>query len=304
MGYLLLYGFCRLLAFLPLSLLYVVSDVLLYPLVYYLAGYRKKVVRSNLAASFPDKSTSELRRTEKDFFRYFCSVVVETIYLAGISPEEAKKRTSFINTGLLEKYQNRGQSVLVYLGHYGNWEFQTFLKLHYPGIHLINVYRPLTNKTFDRLMFKLRNRFGAELLEKQAVLRKIVFLRQQAQAGVFGMIADQSPSKTNLHYWTHFLNQDTSVLTGVERLAKSSGAAVVYADVRVVKRGYYSTEFKLITDNPRETADNEITEQYSRLMEQSILRNPACWLWTHRRWKHKRNQPENQPKSSNTKPKQ
>lgn len=299
MAYVLLYGFCRLLAFLPLNLLYFLSDVLLYPLVYYVAGYRKKVVRNNIAASFPDKSNKEKRRTEKDFFRYFCSVVVETIYLAGISTEEAKKRTSFVNTELLEKYQNRGQSVLVYLGHYGNWEYQTFLKLHFPGIYLINVYRPLTNKAFDRLMHKLRNRFGAELLEKQAVLRKIVLLRQQKQAGVFGMIADQSPSRSNLHYWTPFLNQDTSVLTGVERLAKSTGAAVVYADVRVIKRGYYNTEFKLITDQPRETADNEITEKYSRLMEQSILRDPTFWLWTHRRWKHRR-KPAESPSSEPT----
>ena len=292
MGYVFLYGFCRLLAFLPLNMLYLLSDMILYPLVYYLAGYRKKVIRTNLAASFPDKSDKERRSIEKDFYRHFCSVIVETIYLAGISTEEAKRRTSFINGELLEKYLDRGQSVLVYLGHYGNWEYQTFLTLHYPGIHLINVYRPLTSKAFDRLMFKIRDRFDAELLEKQAVLRKMVSLRQQGQAAVFGMIADQSPSKTNLHYWTRFLNQDTSVLTGVERLAKSSGAAVVYGDVRVIKRGYYSMEFKLITDRARETADNEITEKYSRLMEESILRNPAFWLWTHRRWKHKRNQAE------------
>lgn len=215
MGYVFLYGFCRLLAFLPLNMLYLLSDLILYPLVYYLAGYRKKVVRTNLAASFPDKSDKERHSIEKDFYRHFCSVIVETIYLAGISTEEAKRRTSFINGELLEKYLDRGQSVLVYLGHYGNWEYQTFLTLHYPGIHLINVYRPLTSKAFDRLMFKIRDRFDAELLEKQAVLRKMVSLRQQGQAAVFGMIADQSPSKTNLHYWTTFLNQDTSVLTGV-----------------------------------------------------------------------------------------
>ena len=155
----------------------------------------KKGGRTNLAASFPDKSDKERRSIEKDFYKHFCSVIVETIYLAGISTEEAKRRTSFINGELLEKYLDRGQSVLVYLGHYGNWEYQTFLTLHYPGIHLINVYRPLTSKAFDRLMFKIRDRFDAELLEKQAVLRKMVSLRQQGQAAVFGMIADQSPSK-------------------------------------------------------------------------------------------------------------
>ncbi|MFA6588757.1 MAG: lysophospholipid acyltransferase family protein [Bacteroidales bacterium] len=300
MGYVLLYGFCRLLAFLPLNLLYFLSDVFLYPLVYYVAAYRKKVVRVNLAASFPEKSPEELRKLEKRFYRYFCALILETIYLSGISGKEALRRTTFTNTGILENCQAKGQQVLIMLGHYGNWEYQSFLNLHCPGLHQINVYRPLRSKAFDRLMLKLRTRFGAEMVEKQAVLRKIALLRRAGQSAVFGMIADQSPSKANLHYWTRFLNQDTAVLNGVERLARSSGAAVVYADVRILKRGYYSTEFKLITDKPGETADNEITEEYSRLMEQSILREPAFWLWTHRRWKHRRNQsPKTAQKNAN-----
>lgn len=297
MAYCLLYGSCRLLACLPLNVLYVLSDCLLYPLVYYLAAYRKKVVRANLAASFPDKNAQERLQLEKRSYRHFCSIVVETIYLSGISAEEAKRRTRFVNTELIKDLLNQGQTVLVYLGHYGNWEYQTFLTLHNPDIPLINVYRPLSSRPFDRLMKKIRSRFGAEMVEKQAVLRKMVLLKRQGKAAVFGMIADQSPSKTNLHYWTPFLNQTTAVLTGVERLAKSTGAAVVYADVSQPKRGYYTTEFKLITQDPKQTADNEITEQYKCLMEQSILRDPAYWLWTHRRWKH---QPPDAPNSSRT----
>jgi len=288
-----LYGLVRLCAFLPLPVLYLISDIFLYPLVYYLVRYRLNVVRMNLKNSFPDKTKTELRGIERKFYRHFCDSFQETIRILGMSEKEARKRMVFKNMELIKETSSNDQGVLLVLGHYGNWEYQPFIFIHLQELEskkAFNIYRPLKSKAFDHLYLKIRSHFGGVNITKKEMYRTLIRLRRDGVAGMFGLISDQSPSGANLHYWTKFLNQDTSILTGPERIAKQTGFAVIYADVEKVARGYYQTTFKLITDKPQETAVNEITEKYARLMEETIIRQPAYWLWTHKRWKHKRQQ--------------
>lgn len=290
----LLYGIVRLYAFLPLPALFFFSDVFLYPLVYYVVRYRLKVVRKNLRNSFPEKTEKELRHIERKFYRHFCDSFQETIRILGMSEKEAKRRMVFKNPELVTDFAQKGQGVLLVLGHYGNWEYQPFLFMYMPKSENqvgYSIYRPLDNEAFDRLYQKIRTRFGGGIATKKETYRIVIRLRREGKSGVFGLVSDQTPSKANLHYWTNFLNQDTAILTGPERIAKQSGYAVVYVDVEKTGRGCYQTIYKLISDKPQETAEYEITEKYARLMEETILRDPACWLWTHKRWKHK-HQPE------------
>ncbi len=215
-----------------------------------------------------------------------------------MSEKEAAKRMGFVNPEVLTSFAEKGQGVLLVLGHYGNWEYQPFLfpyMLASGNQEGFNVYRPLKNLAFDELMKKIRVHFGGTNVTKNETYRTVVRLRKNGIAGVFGMVSDQSPSSGNLNFWTTFLNQETSILTGPERMAKQTGFAVVYSDVRKTARGCYQSEFKVISDTPSETAEFEITEQYARMMEKTILRDPAYWLWTHKRWKHKR--PVEQPKT-------
>jgi Kdo2-lipid IVA lauroyltransferase/acyltransferase len=286
----LLYGFVRLLAFLPLSVLFFFSDVFLYPLVYYVARYRLRVVRGNIEACFPGLSEKERRHMERKFYRHFCDTFQETIKVLGMGEAEANKRMVYVNPEIVTAFARIGQGVLLVLGHYGNWEYQPFLFLKIKescGQRAFNIYRPLNNQAFDNLYKRIRTHFGGANVTKNDTFRTVIRLRKEGVAGLFGLVSDQSPSRSNIHYWTTFLNQETTILTGPERMAKQTGFAVVYADVQKTSRGCYQTEFKVISADPKETAEFEITEQYARLMEKTILREPAYWLWTHRRWKHK-----------------
>lgn len=286
-GYIFLYGWAKLHAFLPMSVLYLFSDIF-YFLAYKVVRYRVKVVRRNLKNSFPEKTEKERQKIEKEFYHHFSDYVIETIKLANISKEELIRRAYIRNPELVDKMTNEGHTCFVLLlGHYGNWEWfagpSTFKD---SLIHVI--YRPLSNKVFDKFFLYLRTRFGSIGIKKNDTFRDIIRLKKEGTHAVVVFIADQTPSKANIHYWTPFLNQETPMFSGPERIARKLDIPVIFADMKKVKRGYYTVDFELITDKPKETPEYWITEQYARRMENCIMRNPAYWLWTHKRWKYKR----------------
>lgn len=287
--YFILYILVKLLAFLPLSVLYKISDAL-YLIIYKVFKYRLPIVRSNMKASFPQKSEEELLLLEKEFYHHFSDYIVETIKLAHISLEEVQRRAFIKNPEVIDKLMNEGHHCVVMLmGHYGNWEWFSGSTSRFENSSLYQIYRPLNYIPLDRLFIKLRTRFGSFGIKKREAVRDIINLRQTMTRSVVIFIADQTPSEANLHYWTSFLNQDTPMLTGPERIAQKLNLPVVFLDVERVKRGFYTVNFILLTKTPRKCPEFSITEQYARLMEKSILRNPACWLWTHKRWKYRRN---------------
>lgn len=279
-------------ALLPFRVLYILSDIL-YFFVYKLAHYRLRVVRENLAKSFPEKNEKERLIIEKDFYQHFCDYFVETIKLLHISDKQIQKRMKFENVHLIkDMLRDNDNSALLFLGHYGNWEWVTSLNLLFDGgrITLGQIYRPLKNKAIDNLFLKIRSRFESVGIPKNDTFRAIIRFRKQKKQVLIGFMADQTPSINNIHYWTQFLNQETPVFTGVERIAKQTGFAVFYLDIRKIKRGYYEGTIKLITATPQSEPEHSITEKYMREMEKSILVNPAYWLWTHKRWKRKRHE--------------
>ena len=283
--YYLTYAVLWLFSLLPMWVHYLISDGI-YVIVYHLVGYRKKLVRKNLTDSFPEKSEAEIIRIEKDFYRWFCDYFVETIKLLTISRQELRRRMVFKGAELVNKLTENGQSCAVYLGHYCNWEWITSLPLWVtPKAQCGQIYHVLENSEFDKLFLKLRQRMGAVCIPMAETLRKLAEYRQQRQPVVIGYISDQVPFWNNIHHWCPFLNHDTPVLTGTERLARSAGHAVFYIDVERPKRGYYVAEFKLIARDPKQTEDYQLTDAYFTLLEASIRRAPQFWLWTHNRWK-------------------
>lgn len=288
--YALLYAWVKVHAILPMRVLYLLSDVL-YVLIYKIAGYRVKVVRRNMRASFPDKSEEELRRMEREFYHHFSDYIVETIKLAHISLEEVQQRAFLKNPELVDRLMEKGYTCFILLmGHYGNWEWFSSASSRFEDSRIYQIYRPLNNKAFDRLFIQLRTHFGSFGIKKNDTIRDIIKLKQDKTRSVVIFLADQTPSKANLHYWTQFLNQDSAILTGPERIARKLDLPVIFLDTQKVKRGYYTVDMHLITERPKQTPEFWITERYARLMEKCILRNPAFWLWTHKRWKHKRNE--------------
>jgi len=288
-GFAILLACVKIHALLPLSVLYLLSD-LFYFIIYYLVRYRRKIVRQNLICSFPNKTAKERNHLERRFYRHFSDCIVETIKLAHISQEELLRRANIKNPELVFDLMDQGHSTFIMvMGHYANWEWFSGTTARFEGrTNIYQVYRPLNNKAFDRLFNHLRSQFHSFGIKKKEAVRDVMCLKRDKIPALVVFIADQTPSKANLLYWTNFLNQDSAILTGPERIAKKLDIPVIFADTQKVKRGYYAVDLKLITDQAKNTPDFWITEQYTRLMEACIMRDPAYWLWTHNRWKHKR----------------
>ncbi|MDR1331116.1 MAG: lysophospholipid acyltransferase family protein [Tannerella sp.] len=287
--YAILYLWVKAHALLPMRVLYVLSDVL-YFLVYRVVRYRRRVVRDNMRYAFPEKTERERRRMERRFYRHFADYIVETVKLAGISHAELLRRAHLNNPEAVKPLFARGQTcALMLLGHYGNWEWLTgFAGCFGMELQLYHIYKPLSGKAFDRLLVYMRTRFGSAGMKKHEVVRDVIRLKREKTPSMIVFVADQTPAGTSIRYRTTFLNQDSAMFTGAERLAVKLDLPVIFADVRQVRRGYYTVDFIPVADRPREMPEFAITEKYTRLMERSILREPACWFWTHRRWKYTR----------------
>ena len=284
-AYYILYFFCYLISLLPFGVLYFLSDLLYYPL-YYLIRYRRKIVRKNLELSFPEKTTGEIVRIEKEFYSFFCDYLLETFKLLSISKETISKRMKFEGLEELNASFAEGHSCAAYLGHYCNWEWISSLPLSVDkNIVCGQIYHVLRNKATDRLFLKLRGRMGSTSIPMKQTLRRIITLRRENKQFVIGFISDQTPFWTNIHYWTDFLHRDTPVFTGTEKIARQANLSVYYMDVKRPKRGYYVATFRKMTDNPGELPEFELTERYMRELEKTIIREPQYWLWTHNRWK-------------------
>jgi len=276
-----------LLALLPFRIMYFVSDFF-YIIVYYIVRYRRKLVRKNLHHVFPGKTTVEILKIEKDFYHHFCDYFVETVKLLHISDSQIKKRYIFKNTELIKSFLDKSQPVVLIVGHYGNWEWVTSITLFlkdYQNTVFGQVYRPLKNKTFDRFFLNLRKRFHSVSFTKHNIYRDIVNLRKANKNWIIGFMSDQKPSGNQIPHQMLFLNQETDILTGTEKIARHTGASVVYLDIICLNRGYYEIDSIMISDNAANTSDYEITEKYIRCLEKTILRNPSAYLWTHNRWR-------------------
>lgn len=292
-GYWIIYTWALVHAILPLKVLYIFSDIL-YVLAYHLVGYRKKTVRTNLKNSFPEKTKEELYQIEKRFYRHLCDYFFETIKLLHISEEEIRKRMVFHNLELITDRLEEGRSCFLYLGHYGNWEWVPSIMLQMPDDTFIGqIYRPLTNSAFERLFLKIRTRFKTYCIKKNDTFREIVKRKRANEKMLIGFISDQTPSEQNIGYWTTFMNQETPVFLGVEKISKKIDASVAYLDMKKVGRGMYEGTCRLITDAPASETEFAITERYVRSSEETIMRDPAFWLWSHRRWKYRKTDVKN-----------
>jgi Kdo2-lipid IVA lauroyltransferase/acyltransferase len=280
----LLYGFIRLMSLLPIRMLYGLSDLVCFFL-YYLIPYRKKLVFKNLRNSFPEWDEKEVKRTAKRFYHFFCDFFLESALFIFLKDEELMKRFRYKNPELLNELYDRGKSVMLVFGHYGNWEWSATLPRYIRHTGL-GVYKPLHINYIDKVFLRSRERFGVVAVPAEKIARVLAEYRQAGKPTKSYFVADQRPLLRHIQYWTTMLNQDTPFVLGPEKLAKKLDAAVVYFRINRTGRGYYECEFSLITDEPLKTKEFEITESFRKLLENQIRDEPAYWLWTHNRWKH------------------
>ncbi len=286
MMYHLLRIFLKLWSYVPFRLLYVLSDCLFYPF-YYIVGYRRKVVRKNLVESFPEKDLQDIKRIEKKFYHFFLDMILESCKLATISPEKIRRRMKFKNAEGINEMIGQGKSCAIYLGHYGNWEWISSMPLWLDKrMSGAQIYRQLSNKNIDRLMLHIRERMGSACVEMRHTARYITHRMAEHKVCVIGFIADQSPRKRDVRHFLHFLHHDVPVQTGTEKVVKHYGFTAWYLDVKKVRRGYYEAEFIPLHEDPAALPDFELTALYFERLEQTILRQPELYLWTHKRFKH------------------
>ncbi len=283
------YIFFRFMVFLfslvPFRLLYFYSDILCL-LFFYVFGYRKKVVFTNLKNSFPEKSEEEILEIAKGFYKNLSDITLESIKGLSMSKKSLKKRYPVVNIDILDEYYERGQSIIGLAAHYTNWEWGV-ISFGFQFKHKsIGLYKPLSNKYIDNYVKKARAAWGMSLVSIKET--RNIFEKEHDNPTVFFMISDQSPSNIKRAKRIKFLNQDTACLHGAELYAKKYNIPLIFGDVKRKKRGFYEVELSIFEDKPRETKDGEITERYMKKVEEIIKAKPENWLWSHKRWKHKK----------------
>lgn len=283
-GFYIFYGISWAISLLPLKILYLFSDFL-FLLAFYFPGYRRKVVITNLRNAFPEKSQRELAAIRKKFYRHFCDLVVEILKLIHISNEELAERMHYENPGLLDRLFAEGRDVVMVYSHYCNWEWTNILPA-FTGHKCVPVYRALNNKHFDRFMLGIRSRNKATPVAMSAIIREILTNRKNSVKAVYGLIADQTPPRAEIKYRTRFLNQDTPVYLGAEKIALKYDMAVLFMNIRKIRRGYYSYSTEMLFEHTSGLEEYSVTDSHVRRLEEIIREKPEYWLWTHRRWKY------------------
>jgi len=283
--YILAYPLLWLISILPFRLFYLFSDFV-YFLVYRVIGYRKKVVRENLALTLPHLSDAERKDIEKKFYKHMCDMFLEMIKTMSISPEEMEKRFHVTNIDLVLDYAKKGKSVILVASHYASYEWLLTInpKIGFQGIA---VYKKLANPYFDRLVRKIRSKFKTEMIETRKAIPTMAQNQRDGILSMYGLASDQSPKLDRIFHSMKFLGIEVPVHTGAEMLAKKYDLSVIMVKVKKVRRGYYEATFLPIADNPKEFEDFKITEMYLQEVEKQILETPEFYLWTHKRWKHR-----------------
>jgi len=286
-----IYPFLLLISLLPFRILYVFSDVLCF-LIYRGGKYRKKTVRKNIRTAGVAKNLKHAKAIEKEFYKHFCDLFLEMIKSITISETAIKKRFVVKNKALLERYGKEGKSIIVMCGHYASYEWLLSITYHMPHDGF-GVYTPLSNPYFDRMVQRIRRKHGAYLIPRSKVRETLQKHHHEGGLATYGFAGDQSPQLRSKNYWQTFFGVKVPVFTGGERLAKEFDLPVVFARLEKKKRGFYEATIEPLAENPKDVKDYEITDDFLQRIEAQVKANPAHYLWTHNRFKHKDKVPSN-----------
>lgn len=283
--YILVYPLWWGISILPMTVLYMLSDIFFF-LSYYVIGYRRKVVKENLTLTFPDMPDAERKQIAKSFYVHLCDILVETVKSLTISENEINRRFQFENPELLQELYAQDKSVLLMCGHYASWEWSGILTKHMPYKGFA-VYKQLRNPNFDRLIKKIRGKFGAEIVTNKQIVSMLFRRHRDKKKSLTLILSDQTPKISDYKHTDTFMGIRVPVFVGTEELAKRLEQIPVYLHVEKVKRGYYSAKFIPLTMEPKNIPDYEITRMFLDEIEKQIHKAPAYYLWSHKRWKHR-----------------
>jgi Kdo2-lipid IVA lauroyltransferase/acyltransferase len=284
--YLIAYPFLWGISMLPFRLLYLVSD-LVYVIIYYIIGYRKSTVRKNLALALPNLSVAERLVIEKKSFRHLCDMFLEMIKTMSISTKEINERFVFTNLEVYQKLEEQNKSIAMMLAHYASYEWVISMN-SYVKFNGFAIYKKIANPYFDKLVRKIRSRFKAYLITTKETVPIIIKNKSNNLLSIYGFASDQSPKASSAFHWQKFMGIEVPVHTGAEMLSKKYNMNIIFLKVKKVTRGYYEASFEVLSENTQNVPDYEITDKFLELVEQQIYEAPEYYLWTHKRWKHRR----------------
>jgi Kdo2-lipid IVA lauroyltransferase/acyltransferase len=284
-AYILIYPFLWLISILPFRVFYVFSDIV-YVIVYYIAGYRKTVVTENLKLVFPKKSDKEIFAIRKEFYKHMCDMFLEMIKSISISRTQLSKRFIIKNPEELQRLESLNKSIILMYGHYASYEWSYVIEnyLTYKGY---GIYKRIKNNHFDKLAKRIRSKYNTTLIQTKEAISLISQNETDGIKSIIAFLSDQSPKYKKAYYWSEFMSIKVPCFTGAEMLAKKLDLSVAYLKVNKIKRGYYQAEFISLADNARTFNDYEITDKFTKALEEQIYETPQYYLWTHKRWKHR-----------------
>ena len=286
LAFVLIYPLLWLVSILPFRLLYAVSDMLFF-LLYHVVGYRKKTVEDNLKLVFPEKSEAERKKITKEFFHHLCDMILEAIKSMNISFEDMRARYKFTNIEVIKAFEKQNKSIVLMCAHYGSWEW-IFIIQTYVKFRGYAIYKRLNNKYFDKLVRAIRARYNSYLVTTKETIPTLTENMKNGILTMNGFVSDQTPKKEKAYHWNTFMGIEVPIHTGAEMLAKKLDMPVIFFSVKRVKRGFYETTFQTLAEHPNEFKDYEITDQFLKLVENQIHEAPQYYLWTHKRWKHRK----------------
>lgn len=284
--YIIIYPILWIISVLPFPILYLFSDFVCF-LTYNIIGYRKKVVRENLSLALPHLTEEERRIVEKKFYSHMCDMFLEMIKTMSISKDEIEKRYVFKNLDVYKNLEKEEKSIAILCAHYASYEWAVSMNYHinFTGV---GIYKKIANPYFDKLVKRIRSKFKAELITTKETIPAIFNNFRNKKLCVYGFASDQSPKPSGAHHWANFMGHYVPVHTGAEMLAKKFDMNVVFLRTKKVKRGYYEATFQVLSQDIKSVPNYDITDQFLTLVEQQILEAPEFYLWTHKRWKHKK----------------
>ena len=267
---------------LPIQILYLISKIIRF-IVYDILCYREKVVIDNIQNTFIEKSQTEVIKLKNNFYDYFFELIIEIIKLLSISKDELNKRFTFSNINVIKQALKKNKSIIVVVGHYGNWEWALRSASNLIDTKIIGVYKRINNTIFEWLLLKIRSNTNVLPVEIKSLPRELV---NNNEKKIYAMVADQSPTLEQSNVRINFLNRDTLVYTGVEKISKKYNMPVFYLNIKLTSKGYYESSFEEINSKNINGKKLEITKEFFSKLENQIKSEPRLWLWSHKRWKH------------------